>query len=86
MAKRSKHQESIIRNYYKNRDSIALQKLGERVTDLYLAQGKARDKVWQNIMSSLKNLGVPQKRIDHLREKDDPELLAGLVTELMAGK
>jgi hypothetical protein len=46
MAKRSSYQEGIIRNYYRNQDAIMLQKLGEIVADLYLAEGKRRAAVW----------------------------------------
>jgi hypothetical protein len=42
MAKRSSHQDKIIRNYYQNRDAIALQRAQELVTELYLASGKKR--------------------------------------------
>ena len=43
MAKHSKHQQSIIRNYYQNKGAIGLQRLSELVTDLYLAEGKQRE-------------------------------------------
>ena len=42
MPKRSNYQDRIIRNYYQNRDTIMLQRLGELVTDLFLAEGKAK--------------------------------------------
>lgn len=84
MAKRGSRQEKIVRNYYKNRDALALQKLGEHVTELYLAEGKARQQRWKYIIAALKKLGLPASRIDHLRNQDDPALLAKLVEELMA--
>lgn len=84
VAQRSKHQEKIIRNYYQNRDAIALQKLSEHVTELYLAEGKKRAQRWRHIIAALEKLEVPQSRIDHLREQDNPALLAKLVEELMA--
>ena len=43
----SKHQQGIIKRYYENFDQITLQKLSELVTELYLAEGKKRDKLWQ---------------------------------------
>jgi hypothetical protein len=85
-SKYSKHQQRIIRNYYQNREAISLQRLSELVTELYLAEGKAREKQWKYIVAALEKLGVPQERIDHLREKDSPGLLAKLVEELMAKK
>ena len=84
MAQRSKYQESVIKNYYKNRDAIALQKLSEMVTDLYLSEGKARERAWKSIVSSLEKLGTRPAQIEHLRQKDDPALVAKLVEELLA--
>ena len=42
VAERSKYQQKIIKNYYDNREAISLQRLSELVTELYLAEGKAR--------------------------------------------
>ena len=80
----SKHQQKIIKNYYENRDAISLQRLSELVTELYLAEGKARERQWKYIVGVLEKLGLPADRIEHLRKKDDPKLLANLVEELMA--
>lgn len=84
MAKRSSYQQSIIKNYYRNKDSLALQKLQEHVTELYLAEGKGRAQRWKHIVSALEKLEIPASRIEHLQKKDDPALLAKLVEELMA--
>ena len=81
----SKHQQDIIKRYYENIDQITLQKLSELVTELYLAEGKRRDKMWQTAMGYMQKLGVPKDRIDHILAKKDVTLLAGLVKEL-AGK
>lgn len=83
MAERTKYQEKIIRNYYQNQDAIQLQKLSEHVTELYLAEGKARARRWQNILAVLKKLKIPEDRIQHLHKQDNPALLAKLVEELM---
>jgi len=80
----SKHQQRIIKNYYENREAISLQRLSELVTELYLAEGKARERQWKFIIAALEKLGLPEARIEHLRKKDDPRLLAGLVEELLA--
>jgi hypothetical protein len=82
--KYSKYQQNIIKNYYENRESISLQRLSELVTELYLAEGKGREKQWKYIVGALEKLKLPKDRIDHLRKKDDPRLLAELVEELMA--
>lgn len=80
----SKHQQSIIKNYYENRDAISLQRLSELVTELYLAEGKGRERQWKYIVGVLEKIGLPPDRIEHLRKQDDPRLLAELVEELLA--
>lgn len=82
----TRHQQGIIKRYYSNQDQILLQKLGELVGDLYLAEGKKRGKSWQSAAAALQKLGVPQSRIEHLVATDDPKLLAKLVTELQEKK
>ncbi len=84
MAELTKHQRSIVKNYYANLDTALLQRLGEQVTDLYLADGKKRDKLWLSVTAALAKLGVPQSRIDHVRKSDDARNLATLVQELLA--
>ncbi len=82
MAKHSPYQQNIIKNYYKNRDAIAIQRLQELVTELYLAEGKKRQKQWERIANHLEKLEVKPERIQYLVEKDDPELMARVVQEL----
>jgi hypothetical protein len=86
MAERTKYQQNIIRNYYQNQDTIALQKLGEMVTELYLAEGKARERQWKRVVGALEKLKVPASRIEHLQKQDDPTLVAKLLEELLAKK
>ena len=82
MAKHSKHQQNIIRNYYQNRESIAIQRLQELVTELYLAEGKKRQRQWQLIKTHLEKLEVKPDRIEYLLQQDDPALIAKVVEEL----
>jgi len=79
----SKHQQGIIKRYYENFDKIQVQKLSELVTDLYLAEGKKKEKLWQSAATMMQKLKLPQQRIDHLVSKKDITLLAALVKELM---
>ena len=79
----TKHQQGIIKRYYQNIDQITWQKLSDLVGDLYLAEGKKRDKLWQTAAAHMAKLEVPKDRIDHILEKKDPEMLARLVKELM---
>ncbi len=83
MPKRSNYQDRAIQNYYRNREAIMLQRLGELVGELYLAEGKARARLWERAAGSLQHLGIPPQRIGHLLESDNPSLLASLVKELL---
>ncbi len=78
----TKYQQGIIKRYYNHQETIQLQKLGELVGELYLAEGKKRDRLWKSAATALEKLGVPKERIDHVVGKDDPALLAKLVKEL----
>jgi hypothetical protein len=78
----TRHQQGIIKRYYHNLDKIQVQRLSELVTELYLAEGKKRDKLWQSAAAAMQKLEVPQQRIDHLLAQKDPALLAKVVTEL----
>ena len=60
MAERSKYQQNIIKNYYDNREAISLQRLSELVTELYLAEGKARQKQWKNVVAALETQSARQ--------------------------
>ncbi|GAB6164219.1 hypothetical protein JCM19992_02190 [Thermostilla marina] len=79
---RTPYQQRIIRNYYENRDTLMLQKLGELVGDLYLAEGKARKRLWERAAAAMKNLQVPPARVAHIVDSDNPSLLARLLEEL----
>ena len=80
------YQQKVIKRYYDNLGAIKGQRLAELVGELYLATGKKRQRLWGSIVSAMKQLGVPQSRIDHLLAQDKPELVAQLVKELDAKK
>ena len=79
----TKHQQGIIKRYYDNIDKVAWQRLSELVGDLYLAEGKKRDKLWASAAGFMEKLKIPQARIDTIVQKKDIEALAKLVKELM---
>ena len=76
------HQQKIIKRYYANQGALQHQRLAELVTELYLAQGKKRQRAWQAAAAAMQKLGLPQTRIDHLLQQDNPALLAELIKEL----
>jgi hypothetical protein len=75
----SRYQQSVIKNYYKNRDAVSLQRAQELLTELYLAEGKKRDKIWETLFTNLERMGVPADQIEHLRKERNPELVAKLI-------
>ena len=83
MPKRSAYQQRVIRDYYQNREALATQKLGEWVTELFLAEGKQRRRLWQHVASALEKLRVPRKQVDHIVQADNPTLLANLLKQLL---
>lgn len=79
----SAYQQKLIKRFYKNRDAIALQRAQELVTELYLSEGKKREKVWGTLAKNLELAGVPADHIAHLREKDDPALVAQILSDMV---
>ena len=78
----SPYQQKIIKRYYQNYDAIQQQRLSELVTDLYLAEGKTRERLWAKVGSALTKIGFPAVRIEHLLSRRDPALLPGILKEL----
>jgi hypothetical protein len=76
------HQQKIIKRYYSNQATLQLQRLAELVTELYLAEGKKRQRIWAAAAVAMQKLGLPQSRIDHLVRQDNPAVVAEVVKEL----
>jgi hypothetical protein len=73
----SQYQKTVISGYYNNLDTIMLQKLGELVTELYLADTKAKkDRLWDRVHKAMIKLKVSPAIIDHITKKQDVEILA----------
>jgi uncharacterized protein YkwD len=70
-------QKKVINDYYRNLDKIALTKLQELVTEIYLAETKEKkSKLWQRVDKALKQLNIPQAIAQHILKQQDPQLLA----------
>jgi hypothetical protein len=85
MADLTPYQQKIVKRYYDNQDTLQRQRLAELVSDLYLSQGKKRQRVWESIVLAMQKLKIPAARIEHLRQQDNPALVAQVVKELEAG-
>ncbi len=83
----SQYQKAVISGYYNNLDTIMLQKLGELVTELYLADTKAKqNRLWQRANKAMLKLKVPPAIIDHIMEKKDVQVLAKNLQDWLANK
>ncbi len=73
----SQYQKGVISGYYNNLDTIMLGKLGELVTELYLADTKAKkDRLWERAHKAMVKLKVSPTIINHIMQKGDVEILA----------
>jgi hypothetical protein len=87
MAKReySDYQKNVISNYYQNLDSITLVKLGELVSELYLAETDAKkDRLWQRAHKAMLNLKIHPAIISHIMAKKDVRILAKNLNDWLA--
>ncbi|MFZ2146080.1 MAG: hypothetical protein WAV28_02575 [Sedimentisphaerales bacterium] len=83
----SQYQKDVISDYYNNLDTIMLGKLGELVTELYLADTLVKqNKLWQRAHKAMIKLKVPPAIIDHIMEKKDVEVLAKNLQDWLAKK
>lgn len=81
----SGHQRKIVSRYYEHRDTIALQKLSEAVSDLYLCESeKKAAALWKSAATALKNAGADPARAAKIVEARNIEGLAKLLNELQA--
>jgi hypothetical protein len=73
----SAYQKAVVSRYYENLDTIMLGKLGELVTELYLAETTAKkNRLWQRAQKAMTKLKIPPAIIDHIMEKQSVEILA----------
>jgi hypothetical protein len=83
MADYTQHQKGIIRRYYEHRDTLALQKLAETVSNLYVETSKPKVKrAWSSARAQMVAAGVPQSRADEIADQQDLEALAKVVEQL----
>jgi len=79
----SAHQQKIIRRYYEHFDTIQIQKLGEWVSDLYLADSpKKADRIWKSVEKALEKSCHDQAWMQKILADRNLEQLAALVNEM----
>ena len=73
----SNYQKKVIQDYYKHKDTIALTRLQELVTELYLAETEAKaKKLWQQVEKALDKMKLKPTVKSHILEKQDVQILA----------
>jgi hypothetical protein len=80
------YQQKIIKRYYDNLDTLQLQRLANLVGELYLAEGKKKERLWKQVAAAMEKLGLPRSRVDHLVQQARPELIAEVVKQLESKK
>ena len=83
----SSYQQGIVKRYYKNKDTIATQKLGEIVSELYLVEAdpkgkKKAERLWKSAETALLNAGANKARVAKVIEERDLKGLAEVVNNL----
>jgi hypothetical protein len=77
------YQQGLIKRYYDHRDTLALQRLGEIVSDLYLATSETKiTRAWAAAHKQLLAAGVHQHEADAVVKDRDLGALARLVSRL----
>jgi hypothetical protein len=77
MPEHTPYQKKIIEGYYQHRDGIMLGKLGEIVTELYLAESdRKKAQLWKRAEHAMKSLSVPPSLAEQILLDRDPEALA----------
>ncbi len=82
----SRYQQKVIRRFYENRDQIDDQKLSELVTSLFLASDRQKPTLWKRVQDILTRMDLPESRIQHVMDSQDPAVLAKVVEELQNGR
>ena len=82
---RSAYQKDVISRYYDNLDTIMLGKLGELVTELYLADTPAKkERLWQRAQKAMEKLKIPLAIINRIMQNRNVEILAKNLNDWLA--
>jgi hypothetical protein len=81
----SNHQKKIIKRFYDNREGIDSQRLSEIASDLYLPEGKKKERLWKQAAEIMERLNVPKSRIEHVLKTARPDILVEVINDLQKG-
>lgn len=79
----SAHQRKIINRYYEHLDTIAINRLGELVSELYLAaDAKKAERLWQRVETLLERVSANDAEVRKLLTDRSVERLAELLNRI----
>lgn len=83
VADHSAYQKGVIKRYYEHRDTIAVHKLAELLSNLWLEKGQAKvAALWETAYKEMQKAGVPVNQACVIVEDRDLEAFGKLVGEL----
>lgn len=83
MSDHTPYQKGIIKRFYEHRDTLALQKLAEIVSNLYLETSEAkRKRAWKSAHTQMLAAGVHKHQAQSIIDDEDLGALAKLIAEL----
>ena len=83
MPEHSPYQKGVIKRFYEHRDTIALNKLAEIVSNLYVETSEVKvRRGWKSAHTQMLAAGVHQHQADTILDERDLGALAKLVSEL----
>ena len=79
----SAYQKDVIKRYYEHRDTIAVHKLAETLSNLWLEKKRSKvTQLWESAYKLLQQAGVPINEACVIVEDRDVNKLAKIVGEL----
>jgi hypothetical protein len=81
----SAYQRGVIKRYYEHRDTIAVHKLAETLSNLWLEKKRSKvTQLWENAYKLMQQAGVPLAKACVIVEDRDLDALSKVVGELSA--
>jgi hypothetical protein len=79
----SKHQQGIVKRYYRNLDTISLNKLGELVSEIAMCTDQKKlDKLWERAATALDKIDANDAAVQKALATRDVKALAAIVNRL----
>lgn len=82
----SKTAKSAINRFYDHADTRTVNKLQELVSDLALAEGASKDKLWKTAQATLAKTNAAPARVASIVQAQDVKAFAHLVADIASGK